>query len=85
MNATDATTLQTLEIQWGELSAVLDIVEWARGALVPAKATFWEGQARESYDRAVVAVAHRLDSTRDLLVLARQNTQLAIGEVAARG
>ena len=85
MNSADATALQALETQWRELCAVLDTVEWARGVLVPAKATFWDGRARDSYDRAVACLDSRLESTRDVVVLARQNTQLAIAEVAARG
>ena len=85
MSPTDAPTLALLETQLRELSAVLDTLAWAAGALVPAKATFWEGRARESYDRAVLRLDEGLVSTRDILALARQNTELAISEVMARG
>ena len=85
MSATDAPTLVLLETQLRELSAVLDTLGWAAGALVPAKATFWEGSARDSYDRSVLRLEEGLDSTRDILTLAKQQTQLAISEVANRG
>ena len=84
MIATDATATAALEAQLRQLTAVLERLVNARAELVPAKATFWRGDAREAYDRAVREVEAEIGSALDLVRYAQQNTVLALAAELAR-
>ena len=57
----DAPALVALEVQLRELRAVLARLETARAQLVPPPASFWSGEARRAFDRALGAVARATD------------------------
>lgn len=85
MIPTDAATLAALEAQLRQLTAVLERLAQARAELVPAKATFWKGRARDAYDRAVHEVDGEIGSAVDLVRFAQQNTLLALAGGLHRG
>ncbi len=78
----DATTPVMLTDQLRELTLVLERLGTARAELVPAASTFWAGEARAMYDRAVAHLASSLDSSIEVVVLARRATTLALAEVS---
>ncbi|MCU1412208.1 MAG: hypothetical protein JWR04_2915 [Rhodoglobus sp.] len=80
MIATDATATVALEAQLRQLSAVLERLSWVRRQLVPAKATFWDGEARRLYDHAVLALGSDIDSVLEIVSYAQQSTMLALAE-----
>lgn len=77
----DATAPAALEAQLRQLAAVLGRLGAARADLVPATATFWHGEARESYNRAVLALDGEIGGALELVRFAHQNTLLALAEV----
>lgn len=74
----DAAAPAALEAQLRHLTAVLERLARARAELVPAKATFWRGDARNAYDCAVHNLDGELGSALDLVRFAQQNTVLAL-------
>ena len=80
----DSAAPAALEAQLRQLTAVLERLAYARAELVPAAATFWRGQARETYDRAVRDVDSEIGSALDLVRFAQQNTLLALAEELRR-
>lgn len=85
MNAPDAPAVAALHAALRELSQVLDRLDGARSNLVPAAATFWGGEARVVYDRALLDLGSSLDRAADLVLLARRSTQLALASESSRG
>jgi hypothetical protein len=81
----DVSALAALQSQLRLLTALLDRLDRARCDLVPSAATFWAGPARVTYDRAVLDVDGELGSALELLLLAQQNTVLALAAEAAGG
>ena len=77
----DATAAAALEDNLRQLFAVIERLSWARRQLVPAKATFWDGMARQLYDRAVLLVEEDVDAALEILGYAQRNTMTAIAEV----
>ena len=84
MIATDATAAVALEAQLRVLSAALERLSWVRRQLVPAKATFWSGLARQMYDRAITDLDGEIESALDVIGYAQRNTSIAIAELAGR-
>ncbi len=76
--------LTALEAQLRQLSATLSRLAVAQRDLLPAPATFWSGQARQAYDRALLDVASRVGSALEATHLAHSNTLLAIAEELGR-
>lgn len=74
----DATTPAALAAQLRELSLALEQLGTARAELLPATATFWGGEARAAYDRAVVDLGSTLDEVIDTVRLAQRSTALAL-------
>lgn len=81
----DATAIAALQAQLRVLVATLERLGGARRDLVPAAATFWNGPAREAYDRAVRNVDGEIGEILELVGLAQQNTALALAEELRRG
>jgi len=79
MNATDAPALDS---QLRQLVQVLDRLALVRNELMPAASTFWGGEARVAYDRAVAEIDSGLVSTIDVLARASRSTMLALAEMA---
>lgn len=84
MIATDATAAAALESQLRQLYAVLERLSSVRSELVPAKATFWKGEARQIYDRAVADLDRDISSILAVIHFAQQNTIIALAELANR-
>ncbi|CAN5121159.1 hypothetical protein BH11ACT5_BH11ACT5_02350 [soil metagenome] len=85
MIATDAAAAAALEAQLQQLFAVLERLSSVRSQLVPAKATFWSGLARQVYDGAICDLDSKIESALDVLSWAQRNTSIAIAELAGRG
>ncbi len=84
MIAPDATAAAALEAQLRQLYAILERLSSVRSELVPAKATFWKGEARRIYDRAVADLDRDISSALEVLHFAQQNTIIALAHVAGR-
>lgn len=84
MIATDAPAAAALEAQLRHLITMLERLSWVRAELVPAKATFWEGEARIMYDRAVRELDGELDSVIEVVGYAQRNTTIALNELVHR-
>lgn len=76
--------LTVLEAQLRQLSATLSRLAVVQRDLLPAPATFWGGQARQAYDRALLDVESRVGSALEATQLARSSTLLAIAEELGR-
>lgn len=81
MIATDAPAAVALEAQLRHLNTTLERLSWVRAELVPAKATFWQGEARRMYDSAVRELGSELESITEVVGFAQQNTRVALAEV----
>lgn len=76
--------LTALEAQLRHLSATLSRLVVAQRDLMPAPATFWHGQARQAYDRALQDVESRFGSALEAAQLAHRSTLLALAEELRR-
>ena len=85
MIPTDAAALAALETQFRQLTTVIARLLAARSHLVPARATFWSGPARERYNAALHELDRDIAGALELVRFAQQNTRLAIEEVERRG
>jgi uncharacterized protein YukE len=70
----DAPALVALEVQLRELNAVLARLESARQGLVPPPDTFWAGEARRAFDRALAAIGRTTDDAIDAVAQAARRT-----------
>ena len=80
MAAMDHTPLGVLQAQQRQLAVVIERLVRARAEHLPAKATFWRGSARTTYDRAIGDLAAELDEAVEVVRLAWQSTTFAIAE-----
>ena len=85
MNPTDAAAHAALETQFRQLSRVLDKLLTVRVRLVPARATFWRGLAREKYNQSLRDLDGEIGSAIEFVRMAHRATRLAISEVEGRG
>jgi uncharacterized protein YukE len=70
----DAPALVALEVQLRELNAVLARLESARRALVAPPDTFWAGEARRAFDRALATVGRTTDDVIGAVAQAARRT-----------
>ena len=85
MIATDAAAAAALEAQLRQLFAMHERLAWVRRQLIPAKATFWSGLARQMYDRAISDLDGEIESVLEVIGYAQYNTSTALAELAGRG
>ena len=85
MIPTDAAALAALETQLHQLTTVIARLLAARSHLVPAKATFWSGPARERYDVALHELDRDLAGALEAVRFAQRNTRLGLEELERRG
>ncbi|MFM9877078.1 MAG: hypothetical protein ACKVOG_04410 [Rhodoglobus sp.] len=82
---TDAALLAALEAQLRRLTELLRRLEYARATLVPPRATFWIGSARQAYDSAIDATGGTVDGAVLAMRSTVELTASAVAEVSSRG
>ena len=85
MNPTDAAAHAALEAQFRQLARALEKLLSVRVRLVPVRATFWRGRARDAYNQSLRDLDGEIGSAIELIRMAHRGTRLAIAEVEGRG